>query len=194
MSTSAFRAGASWRRILAMVVKEFLQLRRDRITLATMIAVPLIQLTLYGYAINTNPKNLPTAVLLQETSDVGRSIVAAMQNTKYFQITHHVDDVGALDRLLASGEVVFAVEIPVGFERALRRGDRPELLVAADATDPSRWRPHSARCARSSPPHSRTITRFRTAPSPHSRSASTAATTQPARRNSTSYRDYSAPS
>ena len=79
---------------------------------------------------------MPTAVLLQETSDVGRSIVAAMQNTKYFRITHYADDVGALDRLLASGEVVFAVEIPVGFERALRRGDRPELLVAADATDP----------------------------------------------------------
>jgi ABC-2 type transport system permease protein len=126
----------SWRRVGAMVIKEFLQLRRDRITLATMIIVPLIQLTLYGYAINTNPKNLPTAVLVQETSDVGRSILAAMQNTKYFQITHNVADVSALDRLLASGEVVFAVEIPVGFERDLRRGDRPDILVAADATDP----------------------------------------------------------
>jgi ABC-2 type transport system permease protein len=126
----------SWRRVAAMVVKEFLQLQRDRITLATMIIVPLIQLTLYGYAINTNPKNLPTAVLVQETSDVGRSILAAMRNTKYFQITHNVADASALDRLLASGQVVFAVEIPVGFERALRRGDRPEILVAADATDP----------------------------------------------------------
>jgi ABC-2 type transport system permease protein len=136
MNAGPFTAAASWRRVAAMVVKEFLQLRRDRITLATMIIVPLIQLTLYGYAINTNPKNLPTAVLVQETSDVGRSILAAMQNTKYFQITHNVADVAALDRLLASGEVVFAVEIPVGFERALRRGDHPEVLVAADATDP----------------------------------------------------------
>jgi ABC-2 type transport system permease protein len=128
--------GAFWRRIGAMIVKEFLQLRRDRITFSTMIAVPLVQLALYGYAINTNPRNLPTAVLIQETSDVGRSILAALQNTKYFKITHEVRDVDALDHLLASGEVLFAVEIPTGFERDLRRGDRPALLVAADATDP----------------------------------------------------------
>jgi ABC-2 type transport system permease protein len=127
---------ALWRRISAMIVKEFLQLRRDRITFTTMIAIPLVQLTLFGYAINTNPKHLPTAVLMQETSDVGRSILAALQNTRYFQITHQVDDVDALDRLLASGEVLFAVEIPTGFERSLRRGDHPSLLVAADATDP----------------------------------------------------------
>jgi ABC-2 type transport system permease protein len=127
---------AFWRRIGAMIVKEFLQLRRDRITFSTMIVVPLVQLALYGYAINTNPKNLPTAVLMQETSDVGRSILAALQNTKYFKITHQVRDVDALDRLLASGEVLFAVEIPTGFERELRRGDRPSLLMAADATDP----------------------------------------------------------
>ena len=119
-----------------MVVKEFLQLRRDRVTLATMIAVPVVQLAVYGYAIDTNPKYLPTAVLLQETSDVGRSVVAALQNTKYFKVTRQVDDVAALDRLLASGDVMFAVEIPAGFERDLRRGDHPALLVAADATDP----------------------------------------------------------
>jgi ABC-2 type transport system permease protein len=127
---------ALWQRISAMILKEFLQLRRDRITFATMIAIPLVQLTLFGYAINTNPKHLPTAVLMQETSDVGRSILAALQNTRYFRITHQVGDVDALDRLLASGEVLFAVEIPTGFERSLRRGDRPALLVAADATDP----------------------------------------------------------
>ena len=127
---------AFWRRIAAMIIKEFLQLRRDRITFSTMIVVPMVQLALYGYAINTNPRNLPTAVLMQETSDVGRSILAALQNTKYFKITHQVGDVDALDRLLASGEVLFAVEIPTGFERELRRGDRPSLLMAADATDP----------------------------------------------------------
>jgi ABC-2 type transport system permease protein len=126
----------SWQRIVAMIIKEFLQLRRDRITLATMILTPLVQLVLYGYAINTNPKHLPTAVLIQETSDVGRSILAALQNTKYFQITHEVSDEDAVDRLLASGDVMFAVEIPANFERALRRGDRPALLIAADATDP----------------------------------------------------------
>jgi ABC-2 type transport system permease protein len=124
------------RRIGAMIVKELLQLRRDRVTFATMVAIPVIQLTLFGYAINTNPKNLPTAVLVQETSDVGRSILAALQNTEYFKLTHHVYDVEELDRLLASGEVLFAVEIPAGFERALRRGDRPALLAVADGTDP----------------------------------------------------------
>ena len=136
MSAGVPTAPTPWRRIAAMVVKEFLQLRRDRVTLATMIAVPVVQLALYGYAIDTNPKYLPTAVLLQETSDVGRSVIAALQNTKYFKVTRQVDDVAALDRLLASGEIMFAVEIPAGFERDLRRGDHPALLVAADATDP----------------------------------------------------------
>jgi len=136
MSAGVPTAPTPWRRIAAMVVKEFLQLRRDRVTLATMIAVPVVQLALYGYAIDTNPKYLPTAVLLQETSDVGRSVIAALQNTKYFKVTRQVDDVAALDRLLASGDVMFAVEIPAGFERDLRRGDHPALLVAADATDP----------------------------------------------------------
>jgi len=123
-------------RIWAMIVKEIVQLRRDRVTLATMIAVPVFQLTLYGYAINTTPKHLPTAVLVQETSDVGRSILAALQNTEYFTVTHQVYDVEMLDRLLASGEVLFALEIPAGFERALRRGDYPALLAVSDGTDP----------------------------------------------------------
>ncbi|HEV3183726.1 MAG TPA: ABC transporter permease [Xanthobacteraceae bacterium] len=135
-TTSDDRAGGFLRRVGAMVFKEFLQLRRDRVTFATMIVLPLIQLMLFGYAINTTPRNLPTAVLLQETSDVGRSIVAALQNTKYFTVVHEAHSVAELDRLLASGEVLFAVEIPANFERSLRRGDRPALLVAADATDP----------------------------------------------------------
>jgi ABC-2 type transport system permease protein len=119
-----------------MILKEALQLRRDRITLATMITVPLMQLLLFGYAINTTPRDLPTAVLLQETSDVGRSIIAALENTKYFKVTERPRNVDELDHLLASGKVLFGVEIPANFERALRRGDRPALLVAADATDP----------------------------------------------------------
>jgi ABC-2 type transport system permease protein len=129
-------AGASLRRIGAMIVKEFVQLRRDHITFATMIMIPLMQLVLFGYAINTTPRNMPTAVLLQESSDVGRSILAALRNTKYFNVTHQVRDAAEFDRLLQSGTVLFAVEIPANFERALRRGDRPALLVAADATDP----------------------------------------------------------
>ena len=75
-----FRSDGFWRNVRAMILKEALQLRRDRVTLATMITVPLMQLTLFGYAINTTPHDLPTAVLLQETSDVGRSIVAALES------------------------------------------------------------------------------------------------------------------
>ena len=127
---------ASLRRVAAMIVKEFVQLRRDRITFATMIMIPLMQLVLFGYAINTTPRNMPTAVLLQESSDVGRSILAALANTRYFKVTHQVRDTAEFDRLLQSGTVLFAVEIPANFERAVRRGDRPALLVAADATDP----------------------------------------------------------
>jgi ABC-2 type transport system permease protein len=95
-----------------------------------------MQLLLFGYAINTTPRDLPTAVLLQETSDVGRSILAALQNTKFFKVTRQLRDEAEFDHVFASGEVLFAVEIPRGFERALRRGEKPALLVAADATDP----------------------------------------------------------
>jgi ABC-2 type transport system permease protein len=129
-------AGGLLRRVGAMLRKELLQLRRDRVTLATMISIPLLQLTLFGYAINTTPRNLPTAVLLQESSDVGRSILAAIQNTKYFKVTRQLRDEAELDEALKSGQVLFAVEIPANFERALRRGDNPALLVAADASDP----------------------------------------------------------
>jgi ABC-2 type transport system permease protein len=133
---SALGHSGFWRRVGAMILKEFVQLRRDRITFATIVTIPLMQLVLFGYAINSQPRGLPTAVLLQESSDVGRSILKALENTKYFKVTHQVRDEAEFDRLLASGEVLFAVEIPRGFERALRRGDRPSLLIAADATDP----------------------------------------------------------
>lgn len=131
-----FRADGFLRRVFAMMTKEFLQLRRDRVTLATMISVPLMQLILFGYAINTTPRDLPTAVLLQENSDVGRSILAALRNTRYFKIAYRARDTDEFDHLLASGKVLFGVEIPAGFERAVRRGDTPAILVAADATDP----------------------------------------------------------
>jgi ABC-2 type transport system permease protein len=125
-----------WRRTWAMIVKEFLQLQRDRITFATMIFIPLMQLLLFGYAINTTPRDLPTGVLLQENSDVGRSILAAVRNTKYFKVVRQLRDEADLDDALASGEILFAIEIPANFERALRRGDDPAMLIAADATDP----------------------------------------------------------
>jgi ABC-2 type transport system permease protein len=124
------------RRIWAMLVKEFLQLRRDRVSFAMIVVMPLMQLMLFGYAINTTPRNLPTAVLLQENSDLARSILAALENTKYFKVTALPHTTAELDGLLASGKVLFAIEIPAGFERSVRRGDRPAMLVAADATDP----------------------------------------------------------
>jgi ABC-2 type transport system permease protein len=128
--------GSFGQRTWAMLLKEFIQLRRDRLSLGMIIVIPLMQLMLFGYAINTNPRHLPTAVLLQEQTDVGRSIIKALENTKYFEITHIIDNEAEFDRLLASGQVLFAIEIPANFERAVRRGDRPALLVAADATDP----------------------------------------------------------
>lgn len=125
-----------WRRAYAMVVKEFIQLRRDRVSFAMIVMIPVMQLLLFGYAINTTPRQMPTAVLLQEDSDLARSILKALENTSYFHFTREVHDVEEFDRLLMSGKVLFGVEIPRGFERAVRRGDRPALLVAADATDP----------------------------------------------------------
>ncbi|MFA5951748.1 MAG: ABC transporter permease [Hyphomicrobium sp.] len=123
-------------RTVAMFIKEFLQLRRDRLTFATMIFIPLVQLTLFGFAINTTPRHLPTAVLAYEDTDVGRSILAALRNTTYFDLVRVVHSEEEMDHLMRSGRILFGIEIPAGFERAVRRGDRPALLVAADATDP----------------------------------------------------------
>lgn len=105
-----------WRRSYAMLVKEFIQLRRDRVSFAMIIIIPVMQLLLFGYAINTTPRHLPTAVLLQEDTDLGRSILKAMENTAYFRFTREVHTVEQLDELLQSGKVLFGVEIPRGFE------------------------------------------------------------------------------
>jgi ABC-2 type transport system permease protein len=125
-----------WRRTYAMMAKEFIQLRRDRVSFAMIVAIPVMQLLLFGYAINTTPHHLPSAVLLQEESDLARSVLKALENTAYFRFVYEVHDVDDFDNLLKSGKVLFGVEIPRGFERAVRRGDKPALLVAADATDP----------------------------------------------------------
>jgi ABC-2 type transport system permease protein len=119
-----------------MFIKEFVQLRRDRLTFATMIFIPLVQLLLFGFAINTTPRHLPTAVLVHEESDLGRSILAALSNTSYFKLTRIAHSEEEMDRWMRAGDILFGVEIPAGFERAVRRGDRPALLVVADASDP----------------------------------------------------------
>jgi len=128
--------GNFWSRTWAVLVKEFIQLRRDRVSFAMIIMVPLIQLMLFGYAINTNPRHLPTAVLLQENSDLGRSILAALKNTDYFRVTERPRSEAELDEMLASGKILFGIEIPRNFERSVRRGDKPAMLIVADATDP----------------------------------------------------------
>ncbi|MFG1268293.1 ABC transporter permease [Xanthobacter sp. DSM 14520] len=124
------------RRVGAMIVKEFIQLRRDRVTFATMIMIPLLQLILFGYAINTTPRHLPTAVFAHENTDASRAILAALRNTAFFDFVKEVGSADEAEHMIRAGEVLFFVEIPAGFERALRRGGQPQLLVAADATDP----------------------------------------------------------
>jgi ABC-2 type transport system permease protein len=129
------RPGAA-SRTAAMFIKEFVQLRRDRLTFAMIIFIPIMQLLLFGYAINTTPRHLPTAVLMHEESDLARSVLAALGNTSYFSVTRLAHSEAEMDHWMRSGEVLFGVEIPAGFERGVRRGDRPALLVAADASDP----------------------------------------------------------
>ncbi|MET0217514.1 MAG: ABC transporter permease [Burkholderiales bacterium] len=127
----------SWARIGAMLAKEFIQLRRDRLTFAMMVGIPLIQLVLFGYAINTDPKHLPTAVLSADQSPFSRSFVRALENSGYFQIVEGIDSEAEANRLLAMGDVQFVVTIPENFSRKLQRGERPPILVEADATDPA---------------------------------------------------------
>lgn len=132
--TRGFRAALS--RVYAAFVKELLQLRRDRVTFATMIFIPLTQLLLFGYAINTDPKHLPTAVLIQDESAFSRSFIAAMRVSGYFDIRASAASEAELDHLILSGKVQFGVQIPAHFGRDLIRGERPALLVIADASDP----------------------------------------------------------
>ena len=124
-------------RFIAVMVKEFIQMRRDRLTFAMMVGVPILQLILFGYAINSDPKHLPTAVLSADNSAFSRTLVASMANSGYFDVTRAADGEADLNRMLAEGEVQFAVTIPAGFSRDLQRGVRPVLLVEADATDPA---------------------------------------------------------
>lgn len=126
----------SWIRLKAMIAKEFIQMRRDRLTFALMIGLPCIQLILFGFAINTNPKYLPTAVVSADYSPLTRAFVSALRNTQYFQIKYPNVNIPQAEKLLARGAVQFVVEIPVNFSRELIRGNRPDLLVIADATDP----------------------------------------------------------
>jgi ABC-2 type transport system permease protein len=127
----------SWSRWVGIIVKEFIQLKRDRLTFGMIIGIPVLQLILFGYAINADPKRLPTAVLAADASLYSRSLLAAMQTSGYFRIDRQAASEGEIEDLLAHGRVQFAVTIPENFGRKLVRGERPVLLVEADASDPS---------------------------------------------------------
>lgn len=127
----------SWARFWAMVVKEFIQMRRDRVTFAIMVGVPLLQLTLFGFAINSDPKHLPAAVLLADNGPQGRSLLYAIKNGGYFDFVSQVKTESEGLKMLERGEVQFVINIPENFTRDLLRGDRPAILVEADATDPA---------------------------------------------------------
>jgi ABC-2 type transport system permease protein len=132
--TSPFRA--SFARFVAILVKEFIQIRRDRLTFAMMFGVPILQLTLFGYAINADPKNLPTAIRVADQSAFARSLVRALENSGYFRIVRETASEAEADWLLEAGKVQFVLHVPTDFGRDLMRGERPAVLLEVDATDP----------------------------------------------------------
>ena len=124
-------------RFWAIVVKEFIQMRRDRVTFGMMIGVPLIQLVLFGFAINADPKHLPTAVLLSDYGAHGRTLLQAIRNSNYFEFVREVKTEQEAEEVLARGEAQFVINIPPNFSRDVLRGEHPAILVEADATDPA---------------------------------------------------------
>jgi len=127
----------SYARMVAVFIKEFQQMMRDRLTFGMAVGIPILQLILFGYAINTDPKGLPTALVAADTSPIAGSIVATLQNTGYFRIVYQGTSEAQAEKLLESGEVQFLVVIPPNFSRGVVRGEKPPLLIAVDATDPS---------------------------------------------------------
>jgi ABC-2 type transport system permease protein len=127
----------AWSRFAAIVVKEFVQVRRDRLTFAMMIGVPVLQLVLFGFAINMDPKSLPMAVVAAESSPFSRSLVRSLESSGYFRVVAEPTSAGAAEALMAEGDVQFVLNIPADFSRKLQRGERPVVLVEADATDPA---------------------------------------------------------
>ncbi len=127
----------SWARFQAMVLKEFIQMRRDRLTFGMMVGIPILQLILFGFAINSDPKHLPAALLLADEGPFQRTLLSAIQNTAYFDFVRQVKTEAQGRDLLARGQVQFVVNIPQNFNRDVLRGDRPAILIEADATDPA---------------------------------------------------------
>jgi ABC-2 type transport system permease protein len=131
------RRSFSIARLGAILVKEFTQMRRDKMTFGMMLGIPLMQLILFGFVINADPKDLPTAVLSSDTGPFGRTLVEAIRNSGYFNFVKVLEHESEAEELLARGEVQFVIDIPADFTRELLRGHRPAVLVEADATDPA---------------------------------------------------------
>ena len=127
----------SFRRFHAIIGKEFVQMRRDRITFAMMIGIPILQMVIFGFAINSDPKHLPTVILTADNSVFSRTIAAAMQNSGYFKVIQTVTTEEEAENLIETGKVQFVLSIPEQFSRRLIRGEQPALLLTADATDPA---------------------------------------------------------
>jgi len=127
----------SWPRFIAVLMKEFVQMKRDRLTFGMIVGIPIIQLVLFGFAINTDPKGLPAALVAADESPFSRAVVSSLENSQYFKFTKRVTSEAEAERLMKLGEVQFALVIPSDFSQKLQRGERPQLLIAADATDPS---------------------------------------------------------
>ncbi|HEX8901341.1 ABC transporter permease [Vitreimonas sp.] len=126
----------SWSRLAALFVKEAVQMRRDRLTFAIMVAVPILLVILFGYAINTDPRHLPAVVELREDGPLTRSFLASLRASSLVDFVEVTHDPEEGERMIRSGRATFLVVIPEGFERRLVRGERPQLLIAADASDP----------------------------------------------------------
>lgn len=129
--------GLSLSRLVAMMLKEIIHMRRDRVTFAFAVTVPILQLLIFGYAVNSDPKGLPAAIVAADQGQFTRSIIAAMENSRYFRFVAKPDSEAEAERLLRTGEVQFVVHVPADFSRRIARGERPSLLVEADATDPA---------------------------------------------------------
>lgn len=127
----------SWHRLWAVILKEFIQMLRDRGTLAIMIGIPLIQVVMFGFAINVNPKELPTAVVLGDYSPFTRAFMTSLENSDYFRIIRVAKNEQEARRLLATNKALFVVNFPPNFSRDFVRGDHPSILLEADATDPA---------------------------------------------------------
>ncbi|MGR6467127.1 ABC transporter permease [Rhizobium sp. PAMB 3182] len=130
-------SGLSFSRFLAVLVKEFIQMRRDRVTFAMMVALPIVQLLLFGYAINTDPRHLPTLVDIRDSGPLTRALIAGLNNSTYFDIRGAVSGERQAEEAFAAGRATFIIVVPGNFERDVVRGEKPAVLLAADASDPT---------------------------------------------------------